>query len=117
MPVLISTPIRPMRMPRNVIAMARTRPTVEKLEAATIPNSSNAKYSWEPKPLASSASGCDSTARIMAPDMLPMNDAMAVTKSAIEPRPCWFRGKPSRQVTAVLAVPGRLSRMLAVEPP
>ena len=49
--------------------------------------------------------------------MPPKKDDRVVANSATPARPCWAMGCPSRQVTAAPAVPGRLSRIAAVEPP
>ena len=87
------------------------------VEAATSPSTMIGKYSAEPKESASSAmSGANPmTSRIATVD--PTELLIAVTKSASAARPFRASGYPSRQVTAAVADPGRLSRIDAVEPP
>ena len=51
------------------------------------------------------------------PQEAPTNEAKTVMPSATPPRPCWVRGKPSRQVTACGGWHGRLSRIEQIAPP
>src|SRR5690606_24069331 len=87
------------------------------VDAATSPKIIIPKNSTLPKAVAARASSGAASPTTTTAMQEPTKEATAVINSATPALPAWAIGNPSRHVITEEALPGRLRRMEAVDPP
>ena len=116
-PELMSVPTQPSIRPSTTMAIPLAGDPWLTADAASSPSSITAKYSAGPKASVTCTRTGAKAVSATIPIEAPTKEAAVVMNNATPALPCWAIGYPSRQVTAAEGVPGRLSRIEAIEPP